>query len=83
MHMIIVGCGRVGSTLALELENQGHQVVVVDRNPAAFRRPGEDFTGRTLVGGGVDRAFPTYAGLSAESAVLAVQLCDKSHIKNG
>ncbi|MCX6517096.1 MAG: TrkA family potassium uptake protein [Actinobacteria bacterium] len=80
MHMIIVGCGRVGSTLAIELENQGHQVVVVDRNPAAFRRLGEDFTGRTLVGVGFDRDILTDAGITAESAVMAVTSGDNSNI---
>ena len=48
MHMIVVGCGRVGSTVARELTEAGHDVVVIDRRADAFRRLGEDFVGRTM-----------------------------------
>ena len=41
MHAIVVGCGRVGSTVALELADAGHEVVVIDRRADAFRRLGE------------------------------------------
>lgn len=80
MHMIIVGCGRVGSTLAVELESQGHVVVVIDRNPAAFRRLGEGFKGTTLIGVGFDRDVLTEAGITSESAVMAVTSGDNSNI---
>ena len=55
MHVIVVGCGRVGSTVARELVDGGHDVVVIDRRAEAFRRLGDDFTGRTLTGIGFDR----------------------------
>src|SRR5439155_16808962 len=48
MHVVIMGCGRVGSTLAHILERQGHTVAVIDRSPEAFRRLGPDFEGRRV-----------------------------------
>ena len=54
MYVIIVGCGRVGSQLAGLLSSEGHNVVVIDRNPASFERLGGAFNGLTLVGGGFD-----------------------------
>lgn len=80
MHMIVVGCGRVGSTIARELAAAGHEVVVIDRNPEAFRRLGEAFPGRTVVGIGFDRDVLTQAGISEHSAVMAVTSGDNSNI---
>jgi trk system potassium uptake protein TrkA len=55
MYVIIVGCGRVGSALAMLLSQEGHEVTVIDINPAQFERfLGEDFTGNTIVGDGID-----------------------------
>ena len=50
-----MGCGRVGSTLAVDLEKSGHTVAVIDQNREAFRRLGADFNGRTIAGVGFDR----------------------------
>ena len=50
MHIVIMGCGRVGSSLARSLERRGHSVAVIDQNPEAFRRLGPDFHGRTVKG---------------------------------
>ncbi len=80
MHMIVVGCGRVGSTVAQELVADGHEVVVIDRRQDAFRRLGADFGGRTMVGIGFDRDVLTQAGITAESAVMAVTSGDNSNI---
>ena len=80
MHTIIVGCGRVGSTVARELDANGHDVVVIDRKPAAFRRLGESFGGRTITGVGFDRDVLQSAGITADSAVMAVTNGDNSNI---
>ncbi|NDH46455.1 MAG: TrkA family potassium uptake protein [Acidimicrobiia bacterium] len=80
MHMIVVGCGRVGSTIALELQEKGHDVVVVDRREDAFRRLGDDFRGRTVTGIGFDRVVLRRAGITAESSVMAVTSGDNSNI---
>ena len=50
-----MGCGRVGSSLAIELEAAGYSVAVIDQSKEAFRRLGADFKGRTVVGVGFDR----------------------------
>lgn len=80
MHVIVVGCGRVGSTVALELGGAGHDVVVVDRRTEAFRRLGDGFAGRTITGIGFDRALLQSAGITEHSAVLAVTSGDNSNI---
>ncbi len=80
MHMIIVGCGRVGSSLARTLTESGHEVVVIDRNAAAFRRLGDEFIGTTLTGIGFDRNLLLEAGITADSAVMAVTSGDNSNI---
>jgi trk system potassium uptake protein len=80
MHVVVVGCGRVGSTVARELSDGGHDVVVVDRRADAFRRLGDDFAGRTKVGVGFDRELLTEVGVTADSAVMAVTSGDNSNI---
>ena len=80
MHAIIVGCGRVGSTLARQLDADGHDVVVVDRRQDAFRRLGDSFGGRTMTGVGFDRDVLSEAGITSASAVMAVTSGDNSNI---
>jgi trk system potassium uptake protein TrkA len=53
MRVMIIGCGRVGSVLANQLDEAGHQVVVLDRNQHAFRRLSEKFSGERRVGNGL------------------------------
>lgn len=80
MHVIVVGCGRVGSTVARELMAGDHDIVVVDRRAEAFRRLGDDFTGRTITGIGFDRDLLRSAGITERSAVMAVTSGDNSNI---
>lgn len=80
MHVIVVGCGRVGSTVARELVAGDHDVVVIDRRAEAFRRLGDDFPGRTLTGIGFDRELLQQAGITERSAVMAVTSGDNSNI---
>lgn len=80
MHVIVVGCGRVGSEVATSLASTEHDVVVIDRKPEAFRRLGEDFQGTTMVGVGFDRDVLTEAGISPNCAVAAVTSGDNSNI---
>jgi trk system potassium uptake protein TrkA len=80
MHIIVVGCGRVGSTVAIELSHMGHDVVVVDRRADAFRRLGATFAGTTMTGVGFDRDVLEAAGITSDSAVLAVTSGDNSNI---
>jgi len=58
VHVVIVGCGRVGSELAASLERLGHTVAVIDMEPRAFQRWGDLFQGDKIVGRGYDRDAP-------------------------
>jgi trk system potassium uptake protein TrkA len=80
MHVVIVGCGRVGSGLARIIEEQGHSVAVVDKNPTAFRRLHEGFGGQQVVGVGFDRDRLEAAGIRDAVAVAAVTNGDNSNI---
>ncbi len=80
MHVVVVGCGRVGSGLTVALEAAGHTVAVIDRRPPAFNRLPDDFTGRTIVGVGFDRDRLTEAGIQEAAAVAAVTNGDNSNI---
>ena len=75
-----MGCGRVGSTLAIDLQKAGHTVSVIDQNREAFRRLGADFNGRTIAGVGFDRDTLLEAGIEKADAFAAVSNGDNSNI---
>jgi trk system potassium uptake protein TrkA len=75
-----MGCGRVGSTLAVDLEKAGHTVSVIDQTREAFRRLGADFNGRTIAGVGFDRDTLLEAGIEKADAFAAVSNGDNSNI---
>src|SRR3712207_1095606 len=79
MRVIIVGCGRVGSLLAQLLEQEDHQVVVVDKNAAAFQRLPRGFRGQTVTGVGFDRDVLRAAGIERADAFAAVTSGDNSN----
>ena len=81
MHVVVVGCGRVGSELALSLERSGHSVAIIDKNADAFRkRLPADFSGQTVVGFGFDRDHLEQAGIREAQALAAVTSGDNSNI---
>lgn len=80
MHVVVVGCGRVGSGLARELTAQGHSVAVIDRNEKSFRRLPEDFAGITVTGIGFDREVLAKAGIDRADALACVTNGDNSNI---
>ncbi|MEV6524054.1 TrkA family potassium uptake protein [Longispora sp. NPDC051575] len=80
MHIVIMGCGRVGSTLAQSLETRGHEVAVIDQNPEAFRRLGPEFGGLTVTGVGFDQEVLRQAGIDRADAFAAVSSGDNSNI---
>ncbi|MGH9247247.1 MAG: potassium channel family protein [Acidimicrobiales bacterium] len=80
MHVVVVGCGRVGSGLARALESGGHTVGIIDRKPHAFVRLPDDFKGRKVVGVGFDRDRLAEAGIDEAGAVAAVTNGDNSNI---
>ncbi len=80
MHVIVVGCGRVGSGLAIGLDREGHSVAIVDKAPGAFRRLPEDWGGQKVAGFGFDRAHLDEAGAERADALAAVTSGDNSNI---
>lgn len=80
MHVVVVGCGRVGSSLALSLSSSGHTVAVVDRRTEAFARLGPSFSGKTITGIGFDRDRLVEAGVEEAGALAAVTNGDNSNI---
>jgi len=79
MKAIIVGCGKLGSGLALSLIRKGHTVTVIDIDPAAFQLLGQNFTGKTILGIGFDREILEKAQIHIADAVIA---CSKSDDAN-
>ena len=80
MHVVIVGCGRVGSALALNLTSAGHTVAIIDKRAEAFARLGRGFTGQAIAGIGFDRDRLMEAGIERAGAVAAVTSGDNSNI---
>lgn len=79
MHIIVVGCGRVGSELAMQLSEQSHSVVVIDKNRDALRRL-THYHGRTIVGSGFDRDVLLQADAANADALAAVTSGDNTNI---
>ena len=80
MHIVIMGCGRVGSTLAHILEDQGHTVAVVDQDVEAFRKLRSGFRGSKVTGIGFDRDVLIEAGIEKADAFAAVSSGDNSNV---
>jgi trk/ktr system potassium uptake protein len=80
VHVVIMGCGRVGSTLARYLEDRSHTVSIIDANPDAFRRLGSSFSGEMVTGYGFDRTVLKNAGIERAGAFAAVSSGDNSNI---
>ena len=68
MHMIVIGCGRMGADLAQTLAQRSHVVTVVDSDPTAFERLGSAFNGQTVAGAGFDRDVLLQAGITGPMA---------------
>jgi trk system potassium uptake protein len=80
MHYVIMGCGRVGAELTVQLSRAGHSVAVIDKRKEAFDRLPPDFHARTLVGVGFDREILGKAGIQEADAFIAVSNGDNSNI---
>ncbi|OYN86428.1 potassium channel family protein [Parenemella sanctibonifatiensis] len=80
VHIVIMGCGRLGSMLAIGLEKRGHSVAVIDQDPAAFRRLPDHFQGGTVEGIGFDRDVLHRAGIEHADGFAAVSSGDNSNI---
>jgi trk system potassium uptake protein TrkA len=80
MKFVIMGCGRVGASLAEVLDSEGHDVTVIDTNPNAFSRIDPSFGGTILVGTGVDEDVLRRAGIEDATGFAAVTDDDNANI---
>jgi trk system potassium uptake protein len=83
MNALIIGCGRVGSTLALQLQKEGWDVTVVDESEDALSRLGQNWPGRFVVGHGMDTDLLREAGIEEADAVVAATDGDNTNIVIG
>jgi trk system potassium uptake protein TrkA len=80
VHIVIMGCGRVGAALAQSLVRLEHSVAIIDQDPLAFRRLGENFAAKQITGVGFDRETLIAADIEHSAAFAAVSSGDNSNI---
>ena len=80
MNIVIIGCGRVGSTLARMMYRDGHNVTIVDQQSESFRRLGTKFKGARIIGNGIDEDVMRRAGIETADVLIAVTQGDNRNI---
>ena len=80
MHVLVVGCGRIGARLAEDLANTGNEVVIIDPDPQSVYRLSWSFKGRFLVGNGSDEDVLKEAGIERADVLTAVTDKDNTNI---
>jgi trk system potassium uptake protein TrkA len=80
LKALIIGCGRVGSAIALQLRQEGWDVTVVDENEDALSRLGESWPGTFIVGHGMDADLLREAGIEEADAVVVATDGDNTNI---
>jgi len=80
MKVVIMGCGRVGAQLAVQLEGDGHTVTVLDNSAYSFRRLPPDFSGTALLGNGLDEEALKKAGIEEADAFFVVTQGDNRNV---
>ena len=80
MKALVIGCGRVGSTLAKTLHEAGWEVVVIDETEEALERLGESWPGEFHVGHGMDTGVLEAAGIASADAVIVATDGDNTNI---
>ncbi len=83
MDVVIFGCGRTGSTLALQLSTLGHQVTIIEQNPVALRRLGAEHSCRVVIGSGLDDDILLQAGIEKASVFFALTRGDNTNLMAG
>ncbi len=80
MHIIVIGCGKVGSRFATVLSEDGHDVVIVDNDSNSFKMLDPDFNGITITGVPIDQDVLKRAGIQTADAVAAVTPDDNVNV---
>lgn len=80
MKIVIMGCGRVGAQLAGLLEQDGHEITVLDTDAYSFRRLPPDFKGTALLGNGMDEEVLKRAGIEEADVFVAMTQGDNRNV---
>lgn len=80
MNIMIVGCGRVGSQLALLLSQEGHNVTIIDKNQESFKRLGGTFNGLAATGNGFDENLLKELKIDKQDAFVSVTSGDNTNL---
>jgi len=80
MKVVIMGCSRSGARVASSLDHNGHDVTVIDTNPAAFLRLTNEFAGNTIIGTGIDEDVLRSADIERADAFIAITNSDNRNI---
>lgn len=80
MKIVIVGCGRLGSSLAQTLSLRGHAITAIDNDPAVFNRLGSAFKGNAIAGNGLEKDVLVRAGIESADSLAAVTLSDETNV---
>ena len=80
MNVVILGCGRTGAALALNLSASGHKVTVIERSPESLRRLGKQYPCRIVLGNGLDVDVIEKAGVSEAQAFFALTRGDNTNL---
>lgn len=80
MKVVILGCSRVGALVATQLVSRGDEVSVIDQNPSSFKRLDKEFSGKTILGIGIDVEALKKAGIEKAEAFIAVTNDDNTNL---
>ena len=80
MKIVIMGCGRVGAQIARLLEQEGHEITVLDTDAYSFRRLPPDFKGTALLGNGMDEEILRRAGIEEADVFVAMTQGDNRNV---
>jgi trk/ktr system potassium uptake protein len=80
VHVVIMGCGRVGAAVTVQLAKAGHSIAIIDKQAGAFDRLPPGFQAKTMVGMGFDREVLEKAGIKEADGFVAVSSGDNSNI---
>jgi trk system potassium uptake protein len=80
MNVMIMGCGRVGSQLALLLAQEGHNVTIIDKNPDSFKKLGGTFNGIAATGSGFDEVLLKELKIEKQDAFISVTSGDNTNL---
>ncbi len=80
MKVVIFGCGRTGSSLALQLATKGHDVTVIEQNPPAIRRLGQEHGCNIVIGSGLDEDVLLQSGIESADVFFALTRGDNTNL---